>query len=497
MNFLPLPHRIVNLVTWNSHSIGLVIDVPSVLLIPASPPGYSSTQITIYDEIAIYKPHPCIPGTQQISRGFGPCMICPPGFKNNGSFGEMCVKCTANDTSWCFGAAINEIDMTNMTNYDQANPYPESPHTTEFEDILLQNIFKISTTNLHCLLISPLFWTCIAIGCCTLIFIIIKCLSCRPKARQRQQSFEKVLSHCDVVGEGKHWLGGLISLSLVVLITFACKFSISFNQLYPLEDTPTDKRLSVSCDDSLFNAKLTSSLQLLSILKYDDEKPIFNLLNEQNITITVQFIGTGYQCDDVKLQRIRDRGVNIPSMNYSCLKTNDVLTISKLLLQHVITLQWTLNGPHFVGALRLCFSAPSVTHEDTRSKAQRMNTCQLFFTPNYTLTKNPTINVKMTKVINQTAGLTVADNATYTGIWLSSIMTDTLTDELLYSMDAEYLRYASKQTTLVIAITESEFYMKNTQEPIARQYEILFSTVLFSSKTYIVITRNYDCISFH
>ncbi|CAF3906839.1 unnamed protein product [Rotaria sp. Silwood1] len=252
----------------------------------------------------------------------------------------------------------------------------------------------------------------------------------------------------------------------------------------------SDERLSVSCDTSLFNAKLTSSLQLLTTLKHEDDKPIFALLDKQNITLIVDFISTGYICDDVILQQSLDRGLHTPSTDFNCSNATGILTIFKLLPEHIITLQLTLNGPHFVGGLRLCFSAPSATNADAHSKVQQMDTCQFFFISNRTLTKNPTVNVKMTKVINQTAGLTIQNHTTYTGLLLPSFMTDTFTDELLFSIDGEYLRYVPNQTTLVVMVTESEFYMKNTQEPIARQYEILFNTILFASKALVVGTCN-------
>ncbi|CAF3351879.1 unnamed protein product [Rotaria socialis] len=484
-----LPHRIVSLMAWHSNGIGLVLDAGNVLLIPASPPGYCSASIKKYEDIDIYKPKSCIPGTRQISSSFGPCMICPPGYKNNGSAGELCVKCKTNDTFWCFGAAINEIDMKNMTSYDQANPYPESPHATEFEDILLQNIFQLPILNLHCLRISPIFWTFVGICCCILICIIIKILSCWSKSRKRQQCIQKILSHCDVIGEGTYWLGGLISLLVLILIIFACKFSISFTYLYPIEQISSGQRRTVSCDNTLFNAKLTSSLQLLSTLKYEEEKPIFTLLNGQRLLLTVQVISTGYTCKDLELHTIRVRGLSIQSENFTCSKHNEVLTVIKLLPQHVLNMQLNLKGPHFIGGLRLCFTAASVTNSDAHSRVQAIDTCQLFFMSNQTLTRNPTVNVKMTKVINRTAGFTLPNETTYTGLWLPRFTADTLTDELLFSLGSEYLRYVPKITTLDISITESEFYMKNTQEPIARQYEILFSTILFASKIVLVLNE--------
>ncbi|CAF3222806.1 unnamed protein product [Rotaria sp. Silwood2] len=497
MNLQQLPHRIVSLVTWNSQIVGLVLDAPGILLISASPPGYYSKLVQEYEDIAIYKPKPCIPGTQQINRSFGPCVICPPGSKNDGSTGDMCVKCTTNDTLRCFGAAINETDMTNITSYDQAKPYPDSPHTTEFGDLLLQNVFKFMITKPSCLLISPIFWAYVAIGSGIIVYIMIKIFSCRLKTKKPQRFLKKILSHCDVIGKGKHWLSGLVSLSLLVLIIFSWKFSISFSYLYPIEEASSNERFDVSCDDSLFNAKLASSLQLLSTLKHEDEKPIFDLLDEQEITMIVQFISTGYRCEDVTVQQIRDRGLNTPFSDFYCSETNKILTISKLLPYHIIALQLTLTGPHFVGGLRLCFSAPSATNLSTRSTIQQMDTCKLFFIPNQILTRNPTLGVKMTKVINQTAGLTVSNATNHTGLWLPSFMVDTLTDELFFSLDTEYLRYVLNETTLIVVITESDFYMKNTQEPIARHYEIAFNTILFTSKILIVISRSNDRIFSH
>lgn len=482
--FRSFPYRIVSLTTWGSLGIGVVLDVARVLLIPASPPGYYSV-LEMKNQIGIYKSEPCVPGTHKTHSHFGPCIICPPGYKNNGSFGDSCVECTTNDTFWCFGAAINEINMTNVNSYDQASPYPESPHTTEFEDILLQSIFLLQATSLNCLMTSPIFWTLITFSCCVILYILIKLLSCCCKSEKPQRFVENLFSHCDFIGVGKYWLGGLVSLSVLSLIVFACKFSISFGYLYPIEESSLEERLQVSCDHELFNAKLTSSLQLLSMLKHNEEKPVFNLLDEQPITLTVQFINTGYTCKDTALHLLQDRGLNIVSKNFNCSKMNEILTISKVLLAQVIPMQINLNGPHFIGGLRLCFSAPPVADLAARSKVQKMDTCQLFFMPNQTLTRNPTVNVKMTKIINRTAGFTSSNETTYTGLWLPHIVVDTITDELLFSRGSEYLRYVPQKSTLIVVITESEYYMQNTQEPIARRFEILFSTVLFASKTKI------------
>jgi len=408
-------------------------------------------------------------------------MICPSQSKNNGSSGVICEKCSLTDTSVCFPGAINEIDMTSLASYDQTNPYPESPESSQFDDILLQNIFKFPDATTHCLFISPVFWACVTLILCLTIFITIKLILCRYRYKNRAMFLTKFFAHIDVISEGEFWLGGLISLSLFVLIVFACKFSISFATLYPIDKSSSDERMSVSCDGILFNAKFTSSLQLLSTRK-STEKVIFDLLDKQIITMTVELVSTAFSCDDLSIQQNRGHGLSIQSTNFNCSPNNSILNISTILPQHVVTMQLSLTGPHFIGGLRICFSAPSIITDNEKFKAQQMNYCQFFYTPNETLTSNPAINVKMTRVVNRTASMTLMDEVTYTGLWLPTLAMNTLTDDLLFSQKGNFYRYLPTQMILVVDITESEFYMKNTQEPIARTSEITFNTILFSSK---------------
>ena len=108
------------------------------------------------------------------------------------------------------------------------------------------------------------------------------------------------------------------------------------------------------------NAKFSSSLKLLAIRQNEEEKPMFDLLDGQNITLTLEFISTGFQCDAVKLQRNLGRDQML-QMNYrDCLYENatDTLIVSSLLPQHLITVQFSLTGPFFVGGLRVCLSGP-------------------------------------------------------------------------------------------------------------------------------------------
>ena len=59
-----------------------------------------------------------------------------------------------------------------------------------------------------------------------------------------------------------------------------------------------------------------------------------------------------------------------------------------------------------------------------------------------------------------------------------------LWDSDIYTSAAnEYRRSLNWRLSLIVQVHQSKFYMNNIQEPIARGYEIVFKTVLFSSKT--------------
>jgi hypothetical protein len=210
------------------------------------------------------------------------------------------------------------------------------------------------------------------------------------------------------------------------------------------------------------------------------------LLDQQNITLTIQLIGTGFLCKDLTLERSRDYGLSLVLTKYQCFENNTVLNLTIPLSQHLVTLQLYLPGPYFVGAVRLCFTGPSMISNDGKYTLQRLEHCELHSTPNHTLSRNPTTRVKLTKAINRTKGMGADDEVTYSGIWFPSLTIPTLSDAFLLERHGEFFRYLSSEMRVVVEMTESEFYIKNVQEPISRAYEIIFKTILFSSKSFVI-----------
>jgi hypothetical protein len=89
--------------------------------------------------------------------------------------------------------------------------------------------------------------------------------------------------------------------------------------------------------------------------------------------------------------------------------------------------------------------------------------------------------MQMTKVINRTEGLSSDDPNLYSGIWIPTITVKSLNDRAAYTQRGQYLRYLVSQQIVLLEISETQFFIRNTQEPIARAGEILFHNILFST----------------
>ena len=495
----PTQFGIVSLFSWTD-GFGIIVsqhNYPNALMLPASPPGHApihgpSLETFLESSITVLSPDRCTPGTYNSAWDTSPCHLCPPRTLNNGSSGIHCTSCDADDgaSALCFRGATHRIDRQRLIDREQADPFPDSPDSTQFDDVLLNHVFQLgSTSDPRCLLVAPMFWGSIAIGLGAILFAGILFLGCFSKMMHSQLAIKAVFTHLDLIGEGQLWLGGLVTLAIIALVTLTCKFSISFSDLYPIENVTSDARESISCDSSLINAKFSSSLKLLSTRKHPEEKLIFDLLDEQSITLTVEFISTGFQCPSVSLKQNLARGQVQKIRDYNCSydKNDDVLTVSSVLPQHLITIQFNLEGPFVVGGLRVCLSGPDTTASNGRYVVQSLDYCHFVYTPDEVLSVDAVTNIEMTKIINRTAANDVdaKTRETFSGIWLPMWTTDksSLWDSHIYtSAENEYRRSLNWRLSLIVEMRQSKFYMNNIQEPIARGYEIVFKTVLFSSK---------------
>jgi hypothetical protein len=243
--------------------------------------------------------------------------------------------------------------------------------------------------------------------------------------------------------------------------------------------------LSLACDQQIRNAKFSTSLQLLALPKFDDEQRMFDLLDQQQVTLHLDLIGTLYQCEH--LTNLLQNNIVSSQADINCsARTETVLSFAVQLYSHTVSVQFNLsqnNWANTVGAVRLGITGPSLV--DSTYTVQSLGFYQLFFVSNATIGQLPQFHIQLVKIINETKSLSSGDErSTYSGLFIPSLFesqpSSSLSDESLFTQSGNYLRYLQTYTLITVDIDELSSYVKNTQEPIARQAEIIFHNLLFT-----------------
>ncbi|CAF2880583.1 unnamed protein product [Rotaria sp. Silwood2] len=466
-------------------NMAILTENADILIIPFTPAGYTSTWNETTERVFVFYfiQKLCIGGTYKNRTSVGPCQICPSGTRNSGTLDNgvlQCISCSKNSsTSFCPLASLVDIDLSTVPSYSQTVAYPETGDTTDMEDLLLKNMFQISSDS-RCLVISPLLWTLIAGGVSLfilLLMIVIKffgceqCIKCRKKAKD-------IFKHTDIIGEGEMWAGGLATLAIIVLVSFSYWFSISFIRRYPIEDI--NEPATFTCDQSLVNAQFSSGLELLDIPKSEEAQPIFDLLDAQIFYLTVELINTGFLCNSITTQENLS-GTKYVSLTNNCTRLISEATTSVTLSmpKHETTVQINMTGPYWIGAIRLCIRGKSQT--SMSSTLKELDFCQFYATSNEAIGRITYIPIVFIKNINMTYPLSESDQTNYSGLWTPTFTTVSLSDEEYYVEFGNYLRYTSSLTIIQIMLDERPFFIKNTQQPIARTAVLIFKALLFTS----------------
>jgi hypothetical protein len=155
---------------------------------------YPNTNSNFYTSIIT----PCVPGTYRNYTGIELCFLCP-----NGTYSSNCLPCISNK-SFCPPGAVANIFYSTFESIEQNQDYPESPETTVFDDILMQNMFSLYTGSTHCLLVSPITWVFVVIvlGIIIAIGVIIH-EAIGPDAHTLRDWTKNILRKVDLIGEGE------------------------------------------------------------------------------------------------------------------------------------------------------------------------------------------------------------------------------------------------------------------------------------------------------
>ncbi|CAF2390686.1 unnamed protein product [Rotaria sp. Silwood2] len=457
-----------------STSLAILGIYGEILLIVSALPGYfASTRLSIIDSIFIIsQPIMCMAGTYKADTSIFPCSLCPSGSRNPGNLTAFsCMTCLSD--SFCPMGAVADIDATLLLPRSQASVHPRSPEVTVFDEILLQNMFSTSSRK-DCVFIAPLFWVFIMISFIIIILFVMGILkTCVPgsKSQEVRGHVKKIFRQTDLINEGEMWVGGLVSFAIIVLLLFAYSFSAAFYQEYPSDGAG---RSTFTCGETIRNVKYESGLQSLSIPVSEEEQPMFNLLNKQTFTLRLDLLNTILTCESLSVQQIF--GSSTTKLIPTCTDSIGILsTAIKLPYQRMI-IEWILNDIELVGAIRVSLSADEKQYGFYRLK--ELDFSQTFYDgSNRTLALSSTINLELTKAINETEPLT-GHKANFSGLWYPKFVID---GDHMFISSAEYVTMANlRSTKLTMVLSETSYYIKNHQSPIAKLREIIFHNLLFT-----------------
>ena len=470
----------------------LLLDESFLLYIPSAPFGLCSVMVShrygIY--INIFEARTCVGGSHKNKSSPGPCTPCPTQTKSVSINDDknmtvpmsMCIPCEL--SSFCPLGASGDVNLSDVASYSQTFVYPTGGATDSYDDLLLENFFSFGVTSAHCLVVSPLFWLLLIFGLCFSLWLTMHIMKSHEKRRLspidiQQQRVKLFLKHVDIIQDGEHWISGLASFAIVVVIGLTAWFAASYVKLYPIE-TSSDMR--AACDASIRNARFDNALQLPLPMPDGSQWMIFDLLQAQSFSMSIDVINTAARCDNITVQQNRNNvlPVTLKKQNCSLMNNNVTVSFNFLLPAHQTTIQVDIIGPYFIGALRLCFLAPA-DYSQGANRVHQLNACSLFLTPNQTIGSYIAFTVSLVKVVNVTQSPSDDGNDIYDGRWYPKISSDSLSDELVLDQYGQYMRYVNDRTSFSIDIFEESYFLQNNQKPIVQVTALTFHTLLFIS----------------
>jgi hypothetical protein len=192
-------------------SIIFMDSVGNVYIILPSPTGYySGTNIghSLLSTVYFSSPSVCPRGTvNQGSTGgkylFDTCKVCPEGTYDPDLINSpnVCLPCDTTKYFCPFGA-VAEVPLSYMNTRSQTVAFPKSPDVTEFEDILLLNMFNTNFQT-NCLIITPFFWVLIMFGIVFVVIIMMGISKISGKFENYRTKIEWIFRHMDLINEGE------------------------------------------------------------------------------------------------------------------------------------------------------------------------------------------------------------------------------------------------------------------------------------------------------
>ena len=466
----------------------LIMDTSgNTMWIQSSQPGYYQPTVTGFDA-----PLLCPPGMFNAESSYEACQLCPEGTWNDGnSPAYSCTTCPNN--TYCPIGAVYPVNLSMLTGSDQTFVYPASPESTIYDDILISNVFFLHGPG-HCVAVSPIFWGLMVFSVLLLVLgCMLRLKYCVNNARSKKiRRFTKFMfRRADLVKEGEHWIGGLISLVLLVLIVMGIWFTATYISQYPFE---TASNPNFACGTQ-YNAKFSSELRSVALPADESFSTMYDMLSEQTLTLGLDVVNSNMTCDGVAVAVITS--VSTPVSAFTCMvNVPGTISIATELPSHTSTLGFTLSGAQLVGAVRLSISGPArqMVGNGAVQNQKAVYASSSLQSLGHTLQKQTDMTITLTKVINATDPLVEGDQGTVDGLYVPVFPSEV---EELFMDETSYLSSASSAFTIGVSVGESLFWVANEQQPITRTAEAAFKTLLYIVSQPATLTHSFGCCWLH
>ncbi|CAF4478264.1 unnamed protein product [Rotaria socialis] len=477
-NQQPLPSTISNQflnIRPISNSLAVLDVIGATLLILSTQPGFYASTDTSHSPESVSIPtistkQACVPGTMKNNSGIHPCSLCQSGSRSAAGS----INCTQCDPSaFCPLGAVAEVAQSELETLTQAYAHPTSPDVTSFDDILLANVFQLRPYT-RCIVISPIFWTLITLFLLAIVgstLIILQIFLRNSSGSFYIKVVKTIFQSTDLIREGEIWIGGLATITLIILVAQAYAFSTNFVAQYPSEQVGNS---DFACDPTIRNAVFETSLQSLAIPRSDDEQVIFDLVKNQQFTLNVNLLNTAITCSSIYPKQIID-SLLVPINFISCSQNNSIVKTAIMVSKDAITIQFIIDDFKPIGGIGIGMSGPG--QDNGSSTLKELGFKQAFYNADRTLAQSATVSLQLTMALNKTEPLSGPDS-NFTGIWYPTYTVD---KNAMFVTREDYISSSNlTQTTLTILISQSSYYIKHNQKPIVKQSEMIFKNFMFT-----------------
>lgn len=436
-----------------------------LVFVPTSP-GFFPAIPTRQSSPVITYPQVCLPGTAKDLAGIHDCILCPSGTKNGGSANTRCVPCSTG--SFCPLGASDETTLPVLDTVSISVSYQHFTDTRSFETVLLDYIFGIRQQN--CRITPAMIWTMFGAGIglvLTLVIYVLKRYPADSCLKKMGKSTKSVLRRVDLIGEGHHWIRGLASLAMIVLLAFSYAFSYQFFYGYPTENTTPSY---LSCDSTPANAFFQSTVKSLDVIKNKQEQQMIDLLNKQKLTLNLQFVNTFIDCDAVAIEGLFGPTWVILRW-FTCENHDSTLSISIPLPQQYLTVKVTLSDIKTIGGLRVGLSGDE--YRTNNLVLRKLNFAEAFYKNGYLLGKAIALSLFLNRVIDESICIHNAKSL-YGGALIAAFAHNR--DNVLLSPQ-QYIFSRESSTTLFLSLNESLDYAITVQQPLATTGKFTFTMI--------------------